>query len=404
VRELRVPLLEPFKGLRYDPSAVSFDQVIAPPYDVIGPAERSRLASRSRANAVHVELPQPDLQGGLDRYEVAARLLRSWRADGVIRQDPTPCLYPYRMTLPDGRSSVGVIGALDLGEPGEETDILPHEETLPKPRSDRLDLLRATHANLSPIWGLSLTESMTQTIPTMGPAAVDAFDDDGVRHELWVVDDPTAISDISAAVGASPLVIADGHHRYETARNYQRERREQGGNAAGEYDQIMTLVVELSEDQLMVGPIHRTIGDLPERTDLLAAFAKWFDVVRAGPYSDHLAEALGESSSLALLTTEDAWLLTPRPEAYKEADSDLDSSVVSLVLKALPEHTDSHRHSWQEAVESLTGGAAQAAVLLRPVTVAQIAEWADNRRRMPPKTTYFSPKPRTGMVFRTLED
>jgi len=398
-----VPRFSPFRGLRYDPSVIALAQAIAPPYDVIEPADRVRLATRSSFNSVHLELPEPDLRAGLDRYQVAAHLLTAWRSDGVLVAEERPSYYLYRMTNGRGRATLGVIGVLGLPEPDEEGQILPHEETLPKPRSDRLDLLVATQANLSPIWGLSLTEGLSSVLEPHGEADIDVHDDDGVRHELWVVpeNDGQAIAD---AIGAEPVVIADGHHRYETARTYQRQVRAERGDTPGGHDWVMALVVELSEEQLSVGPIHRVIGGLAPGTDLIGGFSKWFDVVRAGDGTDRVAAALGEASSLAVITSEDAWMLTPHPEAYEAANSDLDSSLVALALDEFPGAQTSHRHSWQEAMESVRTGDAQAAVLLRPVTVDQISEWAHERRRMPPKTTYFSPKPRTGMVFRPLED
>ena len=130
------------------------------------------------------------------------------------------------MTDTSGRTTTGVIGALGLAEPGEESDILPHEQTLPKPKSDRLDLLRATRANLSPIWGLSMASGVTATFdPTDDEPVADVYDDDGVRHQLWVLSDPDAVAAVAAAMAAAPVVLADGHHRYETARAYQAERR-----------------------------------------------------------------------------------------------------------------------------------------------------------------------------------
>ena len=147
-----MPRFEPFQGLRFRSEVAPLAQVIAPPYDVISASERSHLASRHRANAVLVELPEADLPGGRDRYAVAADLFARWQSKGILVADPGRNLYPYRMTDPSGRATTGVIGALGLADPGEESDILPHEQTLPKPKSDRLDLLRATRANLSPIW------------------------------------------------------------------------------------------------------------------------------------------------------------------------------------------------------------------------------------------------------------
>lgn len=383
---------EPFRGLRYDRSAVRLDQVIAPPYDVIGPSERSTLAHRSPYNSVRVELPEADLQHGLDRYRVAADLLASWWAEGVLVPDLEPAFYPYRMTSPDGRATTGVLGALGV----EGDDVLPHEQTMPKPRSDRLDLLRATEVNVSPIWGLSLAPGVTATFEPSGPPAGDAVDDDGVRHQIWILHDPGSVNEVRSAVGSAPVVVADGHHRYETARTYRQER------GPGPADKVMALVVELAEEQLTVGPIHRTVADLPPGTDVRAAAERWFDTLHAGPPTERVVSALGESRSLALLTPEDAWLLTPRSETYEAAGSDLDSSLVDLVMAELPPYEVAYRHSWEEAWSAVDGGEAQAAFLLRPVTVAQIATWAAARRRMPPKTTYFSPKPRTGMVFRPL--
>jgi uncharacterized protein (DUF1015 family) len=399
-----MPRFEPFRGLRYVPGMASIGQVMAPPYDVIGSAERVHLASRHPANSVLVELPQPDLQGGRDRYQVAADLFARWQADGTLRPDPTPCLYPYRMTDAAGHASTGVLGALGLAAPGEESDILPHEQTLPKPKSDRLDLLRATRANLSPIWGLSMAHGLTATFdPTDDEPSADAYDDEGVRHQLWVLDDRDAIDAIAAAVATAPVVIADGHHRYETARTYQAECRSQNGNAAGPHDLVLALIVELAEDQLTVGAIHRTISGLPPGFDLLGACGAWFDVVRAGAADERTLQALSDSLSLTLVTEGSAYLLLPLETTYEKAGNDLDSSLIAFLFSHLPPHESTHRHSIDEAVAALSSGEAQAAFLLRPVTVAQIESWAAARERMPPKTTYFSPKPRTGMVFRSLD-
>ena len=399
-----MPRFEPFQGLRYRPEVAPLAQVIAPPYDVISASERSHLASRHRANAVLVELPEADLSGGRDRYAVAADLFARWQAKGILLADPGRSLYPYRMTDPSGRATTGVIGALGLADPGEESDILPHEQTLPKPKSDRLDLLRATRANLSPIWGLSMAAGITATFdPTDDDPVADVYDDDGVRHQLWVLSDADTVAAVGTAVATAPVVLADGHHRYETARAYQAERRQANGGAPGSYDLVMALVVELSEDQLTVGAIHRTISGLPDDFDLVGALAPWFDVVRAGAADDRTLGALAGSSSLTLVTGDQAYLLLAHPEVQEQEGNDLDSNLIATVLATLPPHEVMHRHSVAEAMEALRDGEGQAAFLLRPVTVKQIDEWANERRRMPPKTTFFSPKPRTGMVFRSLD-
>jgi uncharacterized protein (DUF1015 family) len=217
-----------------------------------------------------------------------------------------------------------------------------------------------------------------------------------------VLSDPDAVAAVGNAIAKAPVVLADGHHRYETARAYQAECREADGGQPGPYDLVMALVVELAEDQLTVGAIHRTVSGLPDGFDLVGALAQWFDVVRAGEADPRTLGALADSNSLTLVVGGQAYLLLPT-EIQEQAGNDLDSSLIATVLESLPEHEVMHRHSVTEALEALESGEGEAAFLLRPVTVKQIDEWANERRRMPPKTTFFSPKPRTGMVFRSLD-
>jgi uncharacterized protein (DUF1015 family) len=165
----------------------------------------------------------------------------------------------------------------------------------------------------------------------------------------------------------------------------------------------MALVVELSEGQLTVGAIHRTVSGLPEDFDLVPALAPWFDVVRAGVADDRTLGALAASNSMALVAGGLAYLLLPHADLLEQPGNDLDANLLATVLAQLPLLEVAHRHTVHEALEALERGDGQAAFLLRPVTVKQIDEWANDRRRMPPKTTYFSPKPRTGMVFRSLD-
>lgn len=394
-----VPRFDAFRGARYDVSSVQLDQVIAPPYDVVGPEERDKLAERSPINAIHLELPEPDAASGRDRYVAAADLLASWLERRVLVEDASPALYPYRMTTPDGAVTTGVLGALEIGE-----GVLPHEETMPKPKSDRLDLLRATRANLSPIWGLSLTPGLTETFAPEGPPAEDALDDDGVRHELWVLDDPVTIAKVRDAVAASPVVIADGHHRYETARTYRAEIRRSNGDRPGDHDLVMAFMVELAESQLHVRAIHRMVAGLPPQTGPAELLGRFFDVAHAGAADEPSVGALEGAGSLAAVTPKGAWRLTVRPGAFDEAGTDLEAGLVDLALRAAPDASVTYSAHWRETLADIEAGRAEMAILLRPVTVPQISAWAAARRRMPPKTTYFSPKLRTGMVFRSLSD
>ena len=399
-----MPRFEPFRGLRYDTGRVDLSRVTSPPYDVIGPEERARLAGRHSANAVHVDVPEPDHRANLDRYANAAVHLQTLRADGILVGDPTPSFYAYRMTAGDGQTTNGVIGALGIDR-ASRTEILPHEQTLSTAKSDRLDLMRATHANLSPLWGLSMSPDLTTTVVRTSPPDAVAVDDDGVRHELWAVSDPAALDTIRESVAGAPMVLADGHHRFETAVTYRAEvgSGPVGSDGFGDADAVMALVTELAPGELTVGPIHRGLSGLPDGLDLVDAFSSWFDVTRVGEPTERTVAALGESGALALVMPSGAWLLSPKDGTPEAAGSPLDSSMVALVIAELPDHELEFHHRWQDAAEAVLAERAQAVVLLRPVAVDQIAEWARAGRQMPPKTTYFHPKPRTGMVFRTLE-
>lgn len=391
----------------------SLDDVVCPPYDVISEGERVALISRSPTNVVRLELPQDDAErqdvdaagrpAAPDRYEAAARLLDAWRDGGVLHRDPVPSFYGYRMTFTDPagqrRQTVGVVGALGLEPPG--TGILPHEETTPKAKTDRLDLLRATRANLSPIWGLTPAQGLNKLADPPEHPAEHATDPDRVLHEVWPITEPDRIEAIRAAVESQPVLIADGHHRFETALNYQRERSEAGlsGEAEG---LVLALIVELSVEHLTVQAIHRVLSGLPRGFDLPAALDEWFDVTPTAPVDRTILARMDDAGALAVLTPAGAWLARPRESVVAAAAHDLDSSRLDVALSALPEHHLAFQHGWDNCAAAVAAGQADAAVLLRPASVDQIAAIAEGGVRMPPKTTFFWPKPRTGMVIREL--
>ena len=375
---------------------MALDEVISPPYDVIDEEERLRLEARSPFNSVRVELPQPD--GPLDRYQAAEALLDQWRATAVLLQDDAPSFYAYRLEFADElgqpRHTTGVLGALELSKPGEG-DVLPHERTMPKPKDDRLNLLRAARANLSPVWGLTMAPGLAKLSAVEGPPTATAVDDDGVRHLLWRVTDPEHLAAIAETVASAPVVIADGHHRFETALAYRDERRAATGGAPGPYDFIMAFVVELIDDELTVEAIHRLINGLPEGFDVIAALEPFFDAAPVATLRE-LGPAMG------VVTPEGVWRLEPRPDTTARAEHDLDSSRLDVALASFPEHELSYQHGRELVAAAVDNGRAQAGVLLRPATVAQIAETGRTRTRMPEKTTFFYPKLRTGLVFREV--
>lgn len=389
-----MPRFEPFVGLRYaDQTAMA--ELTAPPYDVVDRAQRAELAARSPHNVIHVDLPSED--EGPGRYAAAARRFDDWRATGVLVADPSPTFTGYRMNYRDDRGrpahTLGVIGALELSHPGEG-DILPHEHTTPKARSDRLDLLRATHANLSAVWVLSLTEGLSDLLGP-GDAEVTRWTDGDVVHETWVIADRAATAAIAEAVAASPVVVADGHHRYETSLTYLDQDRDHGAH------RMMTYVVELVEDQLTVGPIHRLVHEVPSVDALVAAVEPTLAAGEVVAADDSVTVAMAEAGAMAVVRPDGrAQLVHPRPGAF-DGVPDLDSARLDAALASV-EHRLEFQHGVAEVVDAVGTGRAAAGVLLRPATVAQIAANAHTGERMPPKTTFFHPKPRTGVVFRAL--
>jgi uncharacterized protein (DUF1015 family) len=400
-----VPRFEPFTGVRYDPARVDLDDVIAPPYDVIGPDERARLEARSPWNVVRIDLSEPE--GGRDRYDNACHLFHEWLDEGVLVDDEEPSFYVYRMGFHDEqgrpRQTAGVIGALELSVPGQG-DVLPHERTMSKPKDDRLNLMRACRANLSPVWGLSLAAGLSALCELPGPPDARGTDEEGVHHRLWRISQPGVVEAITSAVASSPVVIADGHHRYETALAYRDEQRA-AGSGPGPHDLLMAYIVELSDEQLTVRPIHRLVSGLPPGLDLVEALSSYFDAFDAGPVSGAatLPARMIDAGSLALVTRDQTWLLRPRTATDTFTDETaLDSSRLATALDALPDHEVVYQHGVDAVVAAVEKGDAQAGFLLRPATVAQIAAAARARQRMPAKTTFFFPKPRTGLVFRRL--
>lgn len=397
-----MPRFEPFRGVRYDTSRASIAEVTAPPYDVIDARGRAGLVARDPHNVVLIDLP--DEAAGPGRYDQAAATFDAWLDQGVLIRDDEPGFYLYRMAYTDdlGRPvhTLGVLGALELSRP-DEGSILPHEYTTPKAKSDRLDLLRATRANLSAIWGLSLTHGLTDHCRVDSAPDESWMDDDGVRHELWRVVDPVRIEAIRSAVAASPVVIADGHHRYETSLAYRDERATAGDDPDGAA-LAMVFVVELVDDELTVRPIHRLLTGV-DVDDLRTVLATKFDLVDAGQVGDDILSRMAEAGALTLVSPGGAGtFLVPRVGAFDGVD-DLDSSRLAAALEGLADIEVRYQHGVDEILDALQRGEADQGVLLRPATVAQIEVNAHEGRRMPPKTTFFHPKPRTGPVFRLTD-
>lgn len=370
-----MPRFELFRGLRYAGQA-DLTKLACPPYDVIDAAARDRLALQDPRNAVHVEVPTGD-----DAYEKAAATFSGWRAAGEVVEDE-PALYAYRMTPPDAAPTLGYLGALGVTD---KDGLLPHERTTPKARSDRLELLTATRINTSPIWALSLAEGLSQIFEPTGRPLAFAVDQDDVRHEIWRV--PSEVAQrVAAAVAGAPAAVADGHHRWETSRNYLAAHPDDVGA-----DRILALVVELSPAQLEVRPIHRLIGSVPSGVELPSSLAPWFETV--GP----------SEVEVTLLTSDGDTPLRALPSTHQAAPHDADSERVQVALDALAIDDLTYPHDEAAIRDAVTAGRNPAGLLLRPVDVDVISAAARAGERFPPKTTFFWPKPLTGFVYRSLD-
>jgi len=419
-----VPIVSPFRGWRYAPAAGELADLISPPYDVIGPAQAARLAARDPHNSVRLDLPQRAPGEAADlRYARAATTLSAWQAEGLLVRDDRPAVYAYdqRWSPPGGaerQTQRGFMARLGLEPFRAGGPVRPHERTLSGPRADRLALLRATEANLSPIIGLyrttgSATGAALDALMA-GPPDASVVDDAAVEHRLWVVPvDDTARGAAARALleGASgaPITIADGHHRYETALLFRGERPEAAT--------IMTLLFDLAATQVTTRPTHRLVHGRPGGTALLDAAARLFGVDRC-PSADALVLAMAQprpTQRLGVYTGDAAAILTPRPAALgpllDERSSEtlrwLDVSILAVALHELLGLGEDAAHDGAigytsdaaEAVAAVQRGEADTAFLLDPTPVEAVLAVAEAGELMPQKSTYFAPKPATGLVF-----
>ncbi len=392
-----MPIFAPFRALRYRADH-DLSLVTAPPYDVLNNNDRSNLMSLHPRNVVAVDLPVGD-----NPYATAAATLATWRSEGVLQLDARPSFTLYRMSFVDARgdrrNTVGVIGALEVVDEGAG-GVLPHERTTPKAKTDRLDLTRATRANLSPVWGLSLREQLTDALIAAGELLGEFVDDDGVTHRVERVDDPTRVRSIASLVSSAPVLIADGHHRYAIARTYRDEMR--GTPLAEAAATTMTYVGELVEQQLSIAAIHRLYRGITA-DELRNVVSAKFDLRPvSGSVTTRIISEMSERGSLCLVDGSHAgWWLTPKPGAFA-GFRDLDSDRLEAALRTI-DHEVAYQHGFDEVIAQLDAGHAAVAVFIRPTSIAEIRRTADERLLMPPKSTFFTPKLRTGLVIRPLD-
>ena len=390
-----MPRFEPFPAIRF--ATEDLAPVVAPPYDVLSDADVDSLEARSLHNIVRIDVPR----GGKDCYELAAKTMEAWLKEGILAVDEEPSFTIYRMRFTDStgvrRDIAGALGALEVVDL-EAGGVLPHERTTAKASSDRLDLTRATAANLSPVWGLSLSHGLTELLAEPGEP-LGAVTDEGVEHVVERVTDPQRIAAIRDKLAADDVLIADGHHRYAVSRSYRNEIREATGRTDTPAELTLAFVNELIEEQLSVAAIHRLYADIAVG-DLAQALARSFELVPTERPSDADLADLHKQGLLILVSRDAAWQMQPRPRRF-DGVRPLDGGWLETALADVP-LTVSYQHGLAETLQEVDGGRASAAVLIRPVSVAEIERTAREGLLMPPKSTFFTPKLKTGFVIRSM--
>ena len=411
--------LQPLRTLRYEPSAVgSLEDVIAPPYDVIDAGLRAQLAARSPYNVVEIDLPPS--------YAQAAATMADWRQRGVLVREDEPAVWVLRQDYeaPDGRrrTRTGVLARLRVDEYGPGR-IRPHERTHPGPKEDRLKLTRATRTNLSPIFSLfgdrdgAAGRAMEQVAATEPFAS--AADLDGTSNTLWRSADEDLVAELQMALADAELLIADGHHRYETARVYADEV---GGE--GEHRYVLMLLCSLSDPGLLVFPTHRLLTGLKDDTAKQLAIRDTLkrdfeieelsDVRELEPPAGPVAFGYMDSfhKQPYRVTLKDQAIadraLEGMPAPYRRLDTAVLEALVLRGALNMSEDDISHLNGLDyskdldDAIDAVRTGRADAGFFMRATPVEAVREVAETGESMPPKSTYFYPKVPTGLVFNPL--
>lgn len=413
--------IEPLRALHYDLDKTGgLQPVLAPPYDVIDADQRAELEARSPYNVVRIDLPAGD-----DPYAEAARILSHWHEQGVVVQDDQPALWALEQdyTGPDGqrRTRRGFLARVRVEDYGAGR-IRPHERTHPGPKEDRLKLTRATQANLSPIFSLFSDPEGAAWSALESHRAADpwgqATDDDGTVNRMWRVESPEAIDAVKQTLQPAELLIADGHHRYETARVYADEI---GGEGPHRY--VLMCLVALEDPGLTVFPTHRLLRGLrPDQHETLAnALRRDFEIERLES-TNQLVPAYGDQVRFGyidahfrkpfMLTLKDPAIADKALPDHAEPYRRLDTAVLeALILKGTLEMTDEdidhlnglgYARDFDDALHLVENAEYDAAFFMAPTPVKQVQAVAETGESMPPKSTYFFPKVPTGLLFNPL--
>jgi len=400
----------------FDPTRVSdLGEVTCPPYDVISPDERTQLYERHPYNVVRIISGRDEEGDGPseNRYTRAASFFSSWLWEGVLREDPDPALYVYRQAFEDPSGAFrrvwGLLATISLDD-----EILAHEHTMSGPKADRLALMEAVPANISPIYAIYAQDgptegSISQRLQEWAgrPPVADLTDSDGTRHTVWAAHDQAFQAEVAEALGPCPLMIADGHHRFETAKNYRALRRRSDG--PGPWDHVMALIVDAASQPVCILPYHRIVRASPvgEPMDVLRA---GFEVSELGPADPVAVEAW--ALELWDEPRKGVFVAVVGDRAYRLAARDAaDDEIPAAILKRLAleplgavsaEDHLSFTPRATEVTEQVVSGHAVAGFCMQPVGVDAVWRLASTGAQMPEKSTYFFPKPKDGIVMRSL--
>jgi len=440
-----MPDILPFKGILYNPDKIKdLRRVVTPPYDIITPEQQEMYYKRDEYSMIRLDLNKelPDDTEGNNRYTRSAGYFSKWLSDQILVHDDRPSLYFYELIYqtPDNGQKVmkGFIALCRLEEFGKGK-VVPHEYTLSKPKSDRLNLLRSCQANLSFIFSLYSLPADRINKPLQGgigntPPKMEVMDDQGYRHRLWSVNDPALIELVKRELKDQTVYIADGHHRYESSLNYKNEVRKNRGTNAGEMpsDYVMMYFANMDEPGLTILPTHRLIYDVPEpklqglyaslkRNFLLRDFdfsggrekearQQLLEAMKKGGPKDHLFGLyLKNEKRYTLLSLKEEAILSnitsDKPFAWRRLDVSILQTLILEDILGFSEESIRRQENlcyvkdFHDAIEKTGSGAYQAAFLLNSTKIEEIKNVTSTGERMPQKSTYFYPKFLTGLVM-----
>ena len=432
--------IEPFRAFRYDATKVALAEVATQPYDKITPAMQDRYYAASPYNLVRIILGKRQTGDGPENnpYTRAARSFRDWRQEGILRQDPEPSIYRYvqRFAAPFAtnhalqfeRQGFVAIGKIEDYAAGV---VFRHEQTLAKPKADRLDLLRATKAHFGQIFMLYSDPSaeIDQALASSDPPTLEMCDEYGVLHRVWKISDSQTIEAVRNKMRDKKLIIADGHHRYETALTYRNERRagENAGSSPASYDFVMMTFVNMESPGLLILPTHRVVHGLANfSADAFRASASRFfavDEADAGispERANSMLREAGHTGTAILAATRDRVFLLSHPKPAKEVlknvsvrqqgldvvqlHSCLLEEVLGISEAAIRDQTNvSYIRDAGEALNSVRSGKANVAFLMNAAKIEQVRDIAFGGEVLPQKSTDFYPKLLSGLAIYALE-